>query len=115
VAFQQLGFGKNGFGVDYGRYNSTFNPEHLYQFRTPSLYNVTKTAPYGHSGSVATLEEAIIAHFDPIALVNFNNFDHLERHQFAKVLAKSDSIWMVNYLTRDEVITLVDFLEALSF
>jgi len=45
IAFPQLGFGKNGFGIDYGRYNVTFDPKDLYKFRTPPLYNVEKTAP----------------------------------------------------------------------
>ena len=71
VPFPQLGFGKNGFGVDYGRFNVTFDPKDLYKFRTPPLFNVEKTAPYGHSGSVATIQEAIAAHFDPLRLVNF--------------------------------------------
>jgi cytochrome c peroxidase len=30
-----------------------------YKFRTPTLRNVAKTAPYFHNGSVATLEEAV--------------------------------------------------------
>ena len=37
-----------------------------YKFRTTPLFNVEKTAPYGHSGSVATIEDAIAAHFDPL-------------------------------------------------
>ena len=115
VSFPQLGFGKNGFGIDYGRYNATFNPEDLYKFRTPSLYNVARTAPYGHSGSVTTLEDAIIAHYDPLALVDIDGYDNLQRHQFGLVLAKSDTLGIVNYLARDEVMALVDFLEALSF
>ena len=68
IIFPQLGFGRNGFGVDYGRYNITFDPKDLYKFRTPPLTNVEKTAPYGHDGSVNTMEESIIAHFDPLRL-----------------------------------------------
>ena len=45
IIFPQLGFGKNGFGVDYGRYNITFNPDDIYRFRTPPLFNVEKTKP----------------------------------------------------------------------
>jgi len=115
VPFPQLGFGKNGFGIDYGRYNATFNPADLYKFRTPSLYNVEVTAPYGHSGSVNTLEEAITAHYDPLILANIDQYDSLQRHEFAKVLAKSDMVGMVNYLTKDEVADLVNFLKTLSY
>ena len=115
VPFPQLGFGKNGFGIDYGRYNATFNPSDLYKFRTPSLYNVEKTAPYGHSGSLNTIEEAITAHYDPLSLININDYDALQRHELAKVLAKSDMVGMVNYLTKSEVTDLTNFLKTLSF
>jgi cytochrome c peroxidase len=115
VPFPQLGFGKNGFGVDYGRYNATFNPRDLYKFRTPSLYNVEKTSPYGHSGSVRTLKEAVIAHYDPLQLVDLNNLDSLQRHELSKFLARSDMVGMVNFLTDDEVRDVVSFLKTLSF
>ena len=115
VPFPQLGFGKNGFGIDYGRYNATFDPADLYKFRTPSLFNVVKTEPYGHSGSVYTLEEAIAAHYDPLVLAPIDQYDALQRHEFSKVLALSDTVGTVNYLTEDEVASLVDFLNTLSF
>lgn len=67
IPFPQFGHGKNGFGVDYGRYNVTMNPNDLFAFRTPPLFNVEKTAPYSHAGSVASLEEAIRYHVDPLA------------------------------------------------
>lgn len=44
---------------DLGRYNITGDPEHMYEFKVPSLRNVTKTAPYLHDGSVASLSEMI--------------------------------------------------------
>ena len=43
------------------------NPNDLFAFRTPPLFNVAKTAPYSHAGSVASLEEAIRYHVDPLA------------------------------------------------
>ena len=43
------------------RFNVTFQGEDLYRFRTPPLFNVHTTAPYGHSGSIADLREAIVA------------------------------------------------------
>lgn len=115
VPFPQLGFGKNGFGIDYGRYNATLNPKDLYKFRTPSLYNVQYTAPYGHSGSVTTIEEAIIAHFDPLRLLDIKNYDSLQRHELSKVMTKSDMVGKVNYLTESEVTELTTFLMTLSF
>ncbi len=115
VPFPQLGFGKNGFGIDYGRYNATFNPKSLYKFRTPSLYNVEKTGPYGHSGSVSTLGEAVRAHFDPLSIIMVSKYSSLQRHEMYKYLAKSDTVNKVNFLSNDEVKLLVEFLRTLSF
>lgn len=116
VPFPQLGFGKNGFGVDYGRFNGTLDAKDLYRFRTPPLYNVQKTAPYGHSGSVATLEEAIVAHFDPLRLVNLSSMDSLARHEFYKRMAlSSETSTTVGFLSLDDIADLTHFLKTLSF
>ena len=116
VPFPELGFGKNGFGVDYGRFNVTFDPKDLYKFRTPPLFNVEKTAPYGHSGSVATLEGAIIAHFDPLRLVNLSTMDPLARHDFYKRLPLvSETATTVGFLADDDIEDLVKFLRNISF
>lgn len=42
-----------------GRFNVTQNPADIGLFRTPSLRDVSQTAPYMHDGSVATLDDAI--------------------------------------------------------
>lgn len=115
VPFPQLGFGRNGFGVDHGRYNVTFNTKDLYKFRTAPLYNVEKTGPYGHSGSVRTMEEAVTAHFDPLSLVVTNKMKHFDRFEFSKRLTYSDSTTRVNYLNPEEVGYVVSFLKTLSF
>jgi len=116
VPFPQLGFGKNGFGVDYGRFNVTFDSKDLYRFRTPPLYNVQKTGPYGHSGSVATIKEAIIAHFDPLQLVNLASMDSFSRHEFYKRMVLSQEIaTTVGFLSERDIMDLVEFLRALSF
>lgn len=44
---------------DKGRFTVTNSPSDMYMFKVPSLRNVTKTAPYFHDGTVATLEEAV--------------------------------------------------------
>lgn len=116
VAFPQLGFGKNGFGIDLGRFNVTFDPKDLYRFRTPPLYNVEKTAPYGHSGSAATIKESIIAHFDPLRLISLSSTDPLARHEFYKRMAASGEIsTAVGFLSDADVKDLEKFLQILSF
>ena len=116
VAFPQLGFGRNGFGIDLGRFNVTFDPKDQYRFRTPPLYNVHKTAPYGHSGSVATVEEAIVAHFDPLRLVNVSSMESLARHEFYKRMTlSSETATTVGFLSDADVKDLAKFLQTLSF
>jgi len=57
IAMPQVGPGKgDGDTVtvmghdDYGREQVTGDSADRYTFRTPTLHNVTLTAPYGHSG-----------------------------------------------------------------
>jgi len=51
--------GVEGGVVDLGRFEVTQHPSDLYRFRTPTLRNIEKTAPYFHNGSAKTLEEAV--------------------------------------------------------
>jgi cytochrome c peroxidase len=46
-------------GADLGRGKISNNAAENFAFRTPTLRNISKTAPYFHDGSVATLEEAV--------------------------------------------------------
>jgi cytochrome c peroxidase len=116
ISLPQLGFGKNGFGIDYGRFNVTFDPSDLYKFRTPPLHNVAKTAPYGHSGSVKTLEDAIVYHFDPLRFDLPKKMDELVRHEYFKKLSiSSKNILDISFLTDEESKYLVQFLGTLNF
>ncbi len=44
---------------DLGRFEITLDPNDRRSFRTPSLRNVARTAPYMHNGAFATLDEVI--------------------------------------------------------
>ncbi|CTQ48225.1 cytochrome-c peroxidase [Jannaschia donghaensis] len=50
---------------DVGRMAETDDLADAYRFRTPSLRNVTLTAPYGHNGAYPTLAGIIRHHADP--------------------------------------------------
>ncbi|MBW6417271.1 cytochrome-c peroxidase [Celeribacter sp. PS-C1] len=50
---------------DEGRYRVTGRVEDLYAFRTPSLRNVTLSAPYGHAGAYSDLRSFVVAHLAP--------------------------------------------------
>jgi cytochrome c peroxidase len=58
---------------DVGRMGVTDRIEDAYRFRTPSLRNVTRTAPYGHNGAYASLTGIIAHHANPVA--GFANWD----------------------------------------
>lgn len=71
IAMPQIGPGKAArferHARDVGRMRVTGDPADAYAFRTPSLRNVTATAPYGHSGAYATLEAVVRHHLNPVA------------------------------------------------
>lgn len=115
VAFPQAGFGKNGFGVDYGRYNVTDKPSDLYKFRTPPLIEVINTSPYGHSGSIVRIEDAITVHFDPLKYLSTKNMKSVDRVHLLHKLQNINSEIMIPFLDEREVRELVEFLKLLSF
>lgn len=116
IPFPQVGFGRNGFGVDYGRFNVTLDETDRYGFRTPPLYNVTKTGPYSHSGSIAELNDAIRIHIDPLLFVDPKTMDANDRIEYYERLR----IWSRSPLngvvaTESEIEAIAEFLGTLSF
>jgi cytochrome c peroxidase len=69
IAMPQIGPGKaarfENHARDEGR--ARVSGVQPYAFHTPSLRNVTLTAPYGHDGAYATLKSVIHHHLDPVA------------------------------------------------
>jgi cytochrome c peroxidase len=57
---------------DLGRREVTRKGRHSFMFKTTALRNVALTAPYFHSGSIATLE-GVVDHYNAI-LTNLNNY-----------------------------------------
>ncbi len=71
IAMPQIGPGKgDGTDDDFGRERETGNPNDRYRFRTPSLLNVALTAPYGHAGAYATLDEVLRHYNNPAGTVD---------------------------------------------
>lgn len=116
IPFAQFGFGFNGFGIDYGRYNFTQDPGDLYTFRTPPLFNVTKTAPYSHSGAEPDLAMAIRAHVDPLAGIDTSALSPLDRNEIYQRIARwvQEPVYSVE-LSTQEISEIVDFLSTLDF
>lgn len=126
----QLGPGKAATFEDHtrdeGRFRVTGDPADLYAFRTPSLRNVTMTAPYGHAGAHADLAEFIAFHADPVAglavfdvtgvtLPAFAVDDYAVMHDPVQVAAIANAVTVGPVqLTQDDIAALVAFLEALT-
>lgn len=65
IGMPQFGRGKNADRSDHGRYQVTRDRKDRYRFRTPSVYNVEMTSPYGHTGAFISLREIIEHHIEP--------------------------------------------------
>jgi len=57
--FHNLGIGWDTNTVDLGRYMVTKNPEDIGAFKTPTLREIARTAPYMHDGRFKNLEEVV--------------------------------------------------------
>ncbi|MEX5212980.1 MAG: c-type cytochrome [Nitrospiraceae bacterium] len=57
--FHNLGIGWDTNTVDLGRYMVTKDPEEIGAFKTPTLREIGRTAPYMHDGRFGTLEEVV--------------------------------------------------------
>jgi cytochrome c peroxidase len=57
--FHNIGIGMDQPEFDVGRFKVTNKPEDTGAFKTPTLRDIAKSAPYFHDGSVKTLEEAV--------------------------------------------------------
>jgi cytochrome c peroxidase len=70
IAMPQIGPGKSArferHARDTGRLRVTGDPADAFAFRTPSLRNVTRTAPYGHSGAFPDLDSVIRHHMNAV-------------------------------------------------
>jgi cytochrome c peroxidase len=100
--FLSNGLSSNG---DFGRGGVNGTAEDNFKFKTPSLRNVEKTAPYMHDGRFNTLEEVVqfyLSDMNATSAVNTNDAPNLH--------ALKDSI----YLSPDHKAALVSFLKTLT-
>jgi cytochrome c peroxidase len=99
LQFHNVGIGlKDGQPVDVGRQKVTNKPEDTGAFKTPTLRDVARSAPYFHDGSVATLEEAVKFMLGGGAENPFLDKKNLQKAE----------------LSDEEVRDLIEFLKALS-
>jgi cytochrome c peroxidase len=82
---------------DLGRYEVTLDPSDRWKFKTPTLRNISLTAPYMHDGSLSTLR-------DVVEFYDQGGFPHENLDPLMKPL----------HLTDGETDSLVAFLESLT-
>jgi cytochrome c peroxidase len=143
IAFPQIGLGK-GHGdtgdEDFGRGAINGNNADQYSFRTPSLLNISVTAPYSHAGAYQSLEQVVRHYNNPrLSIENYideqqwcqlpqfsgdtnciNLYQNVEENS-QNALTKLDSeqrnrtsrLPQIN-LNNTEVTQLVDFLTSLT-
>ena len=61
--FHNVGIGWGGEALDVGRYNVTKDVKDLGAFKTPTLREISRTAPYMHDGRFSTLEQ-VVKHYN---------------------------------------------------
>jgi cytochrome c peroxidase len=99
--FHNVGIGMTAANVDIGR-KKIDDKAAIGSFKTPSLRSISKSAPYFHDGSVATLEEAVRLmakggleneHLDPIlGAVKARNYTDAEIGKLVAFLRSLDSV-----------------------
>jgi cytochrome c peroxidase len=90
---------------DLGRYEITQNPDDRWKYKTPSLRNISLTAPYMHNGSLGTLRQ-VIEFYNKGGVVN-ENLDPLIKPLNLTSQDMDDLEAFLNALTGDNVRELV--------
>ncbi len=126
----QIGPGKSATFEDHhrddGRFRVTGHEEDRYAFRTPSLRNITLSAPYGHAGAHADLIAFIKSHADPVkSLINYDrtqailpayggeDFAVMDDPEQVQAIANAVTAAPVT-LTDTDVAAIVAFLETMT-
>jgi cytochrome c peroxidase len=100
--FHNLGVGLDRPNPDVGRYAVTQNEADRGAFKTPSLRNISQTAPYMHDGSLSTLDEVVAFYNrggnpnpqqDPrIVKLNLSEQDQKDLVAFLRALTGKDNL-----------------------
>ncbi len=96
-SYNNLGVGSDKPDPDEGRYAVTKNAADWGAFKTPTLRDIARTAPYMHDGSIKTLEE-VVDFYDKGGIPNKNLDEKMKKLN----------------LTDQEKKDLVEFLKALN-
>ena len=98
---------KSGALLDRGRGDVTKLESDMFKFRTPLLRNVTLTAPYMHDGSIETIEDAILRHYEGCS-------DATVKKEFCPKGVVNQKLYFKRKLTSSEIKHIINFLKALE-
>ncbi|MCA9216084.1 MAG: cytochrome-c peroxidase, partial [Planctomycetales bacterium] len=99
--FYNLGVGMDKENPDVGRFAVTNIVSNIGRFKNPGLRNITRTAPYMHDGSIATLEE-VIDLYDKGGIANPQlSTDNIRKLKITDVQKKDLLQFMVEGLTTE--------------
>ncbi len=93
-AFHNIGIGMDAENPDKGRFEVSGLGGDTGAFKTPTLREIARTAPYMHDGSLATLEE-VIEHYDKGGIPN----EFLDEEMFELGLSDQDKTDLITFLT----------------
>ena len=115
IGTPQGGFGPHSRHRDIGRAGVTHRRADLYQFRTPPLIEVNKTAPYGHNGIFASLKDVITHHNDPVSIyIQRPDIRQADRHITGKLLHSRDGLLATIDIHSDaEIQAFIAFLKTI--
>jgi cytochrome c peroxidase len=97
-SYHNLGVGADKPNPDVGRFEVTKNPQDWGAFKTPTLRDIARTAPYMHDGSLKTLED-VVEFYDKGGTLNKNLDEKIQKPL---------------KLTKDQKSDLIEFLKALN-
>ncbi len=96
--YHNVGIGMDQKEPDVGRFKVTNKPEDTGAFKTPTLRDIAKSAPYFHDGSAATLEQAV-----DMMLGGGKPNEHLDKKNLQK-----------HEITKEQKTDLIAFLKSLT-
>jgi cytochrome c peroxidase len=109
---------------DFGFENTTGNPQQRFQFRVPSLRNVSITGPYMHNGAFTTLTEVVQHYRDKAASTNgFTGQNMVQATDLAPTLLPTQNVLqnpsglflqVPGNLPAQQVADIVAFLQTLT-
>ena len=124
IGIYASGVGANENGWDFGRRNVDRSAQR-FQFKTQSLLNTAKRAPYFHNGSALTLQEAVMFHVQNDARdkakniirvpgINYENINSMIEGELRAPHNRETYERLPQNMSKKQLGQILDFLESLT-